>query len=116
MDDSINNFMVDNRIRFLENRDNNSRWCDPDVSIVISKSSVMLLSINSNTISNFVLCLICPVSIQNGSNLECPDLDFVYNDTDTHPNEIAELYSYTEQNEFHLNVKVCVTYSWHSFY
>lgn len=32
MDDNINNFMVDNRIRFLENRDNNSRWCDPDVS------------------------------------------------------------------------------------
>lgn len=45
-------------------------------------------------------------SLQNGSNLECPDLDFVYNDTDTHPNEIAELYSYTEQSEFHLNVKV----------
>ncbi|XP_055313183.1 striatin-interacting protein 1 homolog isoform X2 [Sitodiplosis mosellana] len=71
MDDSINNFMVDNRIRFLENRDNNSRWCDPD----------------------------------NGSNLECPDLDFVYSDTDTHPNEIAELYSYTEQSEFHLNIR-----------
>lgn len=44
--------------------------------------------------------------IQNGSNLECPDLDFVYSDTDTHPNEIAELYSYTEQNEFHLNIRV----------
>ncbi|XP_031640439.1 striatin-interacting protein 1 homolog isoform X2 [Contarinia nasturtii] len=72
MDDSINNFLVDNnRIRFLENRDNNSRWCDPD----------------------------------NGSNSECPDLDFVYSDTDTYPNEIAELYSYTEQNEFHLNIK-----------
>lgn len=38
--------------------------------------------------------------------MECPDLDFVYNDTDTHPNEIAELYSYTELNEFHLNVRV----------
>lgn len=50
------------------------------------------------------------VSLQNGSNLECPDLDFVYNDTDTHPNEIAELYSYTEQNEFHLNVKVRVSH------
>lgn len=34
MDDSINNFMVDNRIRFLENRDN-SRWCDPDVSCLL---------------------------------------------------------------------------------
>lgn len=39
-------------------------------------------------------------------NLDCPDLDFIYNDTDTHPNEIAELYSYTELHEFHLNVKV----------
>lgn len=33
-------------------------------------------------------------------------MDFVYCDTDSHPNEIAELYSYTEQNEFQLNVKV----------
>lgn len=33
-------------------------------------------------------------------------MDFVYSDTDIHPNEIAELYSYTEQNEFLLNVKV----------
>lgn len=38
--------------------------------------------------------------------MECPDLDFVYSDTDTQPNEIAELYSYTELNEFHLNVRV----------
>lgn len=36
---------------------------------------------------------------------ECLDIDFIYDDTDTHPNEIAELYSYTEQNEFQLNVK-----------
>lgn len=38
-------------------------------------------------------------------NQECPDLDFVYSDTDSHPNEIAELYSYTEQPEFQLNVR-----------
>lgn len=43
---------------------------------------------------------------KNVGMTECPDLDFVYDDTDTHPNEIAELYSYTEQNEFQLNVKV----------
>lgn len=47
--------------------------------------------------------------LQNGGNLECPDLDFVYNDTDTQINEIAELYSYTEQNEFHFNAKVIYT-------
>lgn len=35
------------------------------------------------------------------------DVNFTYSDTDTHFNEIAELYSYTEQNEFQLNVKVC---------
>lgn len=33
------------------------------------------------------------------------DLDFVYDDSDTPLNEIAELYSYTEQPEFQLNVK-----------
>lgn len=32
-------------------------------------------------------------------------MDFIYGDTDTHTNEIAELYSYTEQPELQLNVK-----------
>lgn len=32
-------------------------------------------------------------------------MEFTYADADTHLNEIAELYSYTEQNEFQLNVK-----------
>ncbi|XP_071449896.1 striatin-interacting protein 1 homolog [Hetaerina americana] len=36
---------------------------------------------------------------------ECQDLDFNYEDADCHANEIAELYSYTEQPEFQLNVK-----------
>lgn len=34
------------------------------------------------------------------------DLEFIYDDTDTHTNEIAELYSYTEQYELQLNLKV----------
>lgn len=37
--------------------------------------------------------------------LDILDLDFVYADSDLHINEIAELYSYTEQPEFQLNVK-----------
>ncbi|KAG5678005.1 hypothetical protein PVAND_007716 [Polypedilum vanderplanki] len=40
----------------------------------------------------------------NGAN-EFVDLEFTYADADTHLNEIAELYSYTEHNEFQLNVK-----------
>lgn len=32
------------------------------------------------------------------------DLDFVYEDCDTHANEIAELYSYTEHTDLHLNL------------
>ncbi|XP_046994874.1 striatin-interacting protein 1 [Schistocerca americana] len=36
---------------------------------------------------------------------ECPDLDFVYDDADNMINEIAELYSYTEQPEFQHNLK-----------
>ena len=38
------------------------------------------------------------------SESHCPDLDYIYDDTDSHVNEIAELYSYTEQPEFQLNV------------
>lgn len=37
--------------------------------------------------------------------MDFPDLDFIYSDADTHANEIAELYSYTENNEFQSNVK-----------
>jgi len=37
--------------------------------------------------------------------IDCPDLDFLYDDTDKHTNEIAELYSYTEGAEFQLNIK-----------
>ncbi|XP_014254831.1 striatin-interacting protein 1 homolog [Cimex lectularius] len=36
---------------------------------------------------------------------DCPDLDFVYDDADSHINEIGELYTYSEQPEFQLNVK-----------
>lgn len=50
----------------------------------------------------FVLSL----SLQNLGGMDCPDLEFIYSDTDTHPNEIAELYSYTEQNEFAQNIRV----------
>lgn len=39
------------------------------------------------------------------SGPECPDLDFNYGDADSLINELAELYSYTEQPEFQLNVK-----------
>ncbi len=39
-----------------------------------------------------------------------PDLDFVYADTDTLINEVAELYSYTEQSEFQLNVRAFEDY------
>ncbi|CAH1103120.1 unnamed protein product [Psylliodes chrysocephalus] len=41
----------------------------------------------------------------DGGGTDSPDLEFVYDDTDTHINEIAELYSYTEQPELQLNVK-----------
>ncbi|XP_030746368.1 striatin-interacting protein 1 isoform X2 [Sitophilus oryzae] len=41
----------------------------------------------------------------DGGGTDSPDLDFLYDDTDCHGNEIAELYSYTEQPELQLNVK-----------
>ncbi|XP_046462385.1 striatin-interacting protein 1 homolog isoform X3 [Daphnia pulex] len=37
--------------------------------------------------------------------IDCPDLDFVYDDADKHPNETAELYSYTEGPEFQSNIR-----------
>lgn len=36
------------------------------------------------------------------------DLDFVYDDADKHANEIAELYSYSEQSELHVNLTVSI--------
>lgn len=36
------------------------------------------------------------------------DLDFVYDDADKHANEIAELYSYTEQSELIDNLTVSI--------
>ncbi|XP_065052039.1 striatin-interacting protein 2-like [Rhopilema esculentum] len=36
---------------------------------------------------------------------EAPSLDFIYTDTDSLMNELAELYSYTEQEEFELNAE-----------
>ncbi|KAF2879632.1 hypothetical protein ILUMI_26545 [Ignelater luminosus] len=41
----------------------------------------------------------------DGGCADSPDLEFVYDDTDSHTNEIAELYSYTEQPELQMNVK-----------
>jgi hypothetical protein len=38
--------------------------------------------------------------------MDCPDVDFLYNDADTPMNELSELYSYTEQPEYQLNMKV----------
>ncbi|KAL0134531.1 hypothetical protein PUN28_001365 [Cardiocondyla obscurior] len=41
----------------------------------------------------------------NDESNKTTDLEFVYDDTDIHANEIAELYSYTEQYELQLNLK-----------
>ena len=35
-----------------------------------------------------------------------PELEFEYEDTESHMNEIAELYSYTEVPEFQTNLRV----------
>ena len=45
------------------------------------------------------------ISFQSANGTDFLDLEFTYADADTHLNEIAELYSYTEHNEFQLNVK-----------
>ncbi|XP_034247106.1 striatin-interacting protein 1 homolog [Thrips palmi] len=42
---------------------------------------------------------------RDAESLENRDLDFIYDDSDSPLNEISELYSYTEQPEFQLNVK-----------
>ncbi|CAD6201279.1 GSCOCG00000081001-RA-CDS, partial [Cotesia congregata] len=47
---------------------------------------------------------------------ECADLDFIYDDADTHVNEIAELYSYTEQYELQLNLKVSFLFFFFYYY
>lgn len=37
------------------------------------------------------------------SNIENSELDFIYSDSDNHPNEMAELYSYTEEQDINSN-------------
>lgn len=37
---------------------------------------------------------------------DCPDLEYIYSDTDTHLNEMAELYSYSELNDYQTNIQV----------
>jgi len=37
---------------------------------------------------------------------DCPDLEYSYGDTDTHLCEMAELYSYSELNDYQTNVQV----------
>lgn len=39
------------------------------------------------------------------SETECPDFNFIYADTELFQYEIAQLYSYTENHEFHINAK-----------
>jgi len=41
---------------------------------------------------------------QDSEDEESPDIEFQYDDADSHAAEIAELYSYTEQPEFSLNL------------
>lgn len=60
-----------------------------------------MLFCNCNKLNLLWICL------QGGT--DSPDLEFLYADADIFNNEIAELYSYTEQPEFQLNVKVNFT-------
>ena len=41
---------------------------------------------------------------QDSEDEDSPDIEFQYEDTDTHAAEMAEVYSYTEQPEFSLNL------------
>ena len=41
---------------------------------------------------------------------EALEVDYLYEDTDSYENEIAELYSYSEGAEFQLNLKVSVIF------
>jgi hypothetical protein len=51
-----------------------------------------------------------PTQDSDQENHDYPDLHFTYADSDTLANEIAELYSYTEQPEFQNNVKAFEDY------
>lgn len=39
---------------------------------------------------------------------ECPDLEYNYGDTDTHLCEMAELYSYSELEDYQTNIQVII--------
>lgn len=72
----------------------------------INKNCILeLLLFNSPNII-FNLFNICLIVLLFQETNRTTDLEFVYDDTDIHANEIAELYSYTEQYELQLNLKV----------
>lgn len=37
---------------------------------------------------------------------DCPDFEYTYGDTDTHLCEMAELYSYSELEDYQINIQV----------
>lgn len=37
---------------------------------------------------------------------DCPDLEYNYGDSDTHLCEMAELYSYSELEDYQINIQV----------
>lgn len=57
----------------------------------------------SHTLHRILITLLFS-QIQEGNRTT--DLEFTYDDTDVHASEISELYSYTEQYELQLNLKV----------
>lgn len=72
-----------------------------DITVLLIDSPKII----AENLKNSKFFLIKINSFQNTNTSENADIDFQYNDADSHPNEIAELYSYTEQSEFQQNVK-----------
>ncbi|CAG9839478.1 unnamed protein product [Diabrotica balteata] len=71
--------------------------------IRISEKSRESMDSNGNGLSTKDFAPSAP-SMRNNYLEATEDLDFVYDDCDIHANEIAELYSYTEHEDLHLNL------------
>ncbi|CAG5101010.1 Similar to STRIP1: Striatin-interacting protein 1 (Homo sapiens) [Cotesia congregata] len=108
-------FMADENyvFRLMKNQNNRSRFEDSDNNyeqrpLMNANGELVTMDANGNgkrAANKSIDAFYRQQKQDSDDEAECADLDFIYDDADTHVNEIAELYSYTEQYELQLNLK-----------
>lgn len=59
---------------------------------------------------SYLIYIYIYVNILIQEESDCPDLEYNYGDTDTHLCEMAELYSYSELEDYQTNIQVIIIF------